>query len=153
MFSHFKIICFFIFLITISCSNNKVVNNHGLTGLDSKSNKLYVNKSNKNDALELIGVPSSVSLFDENTWFYIERSKVTKSVIKLGKSEILNNNVLELTFNDMGILEAKKLYKKENMNELNISKETTTKNYDAKSYLDKLFISIKQKIDAPKKNR
>ena len=97
-----------IFLLTISCTNNKVVKNHGLTALEIKANKIKLLKSNKNDVLNIIGKPSTVSLFDENSWFFIGREKVNQSVFKLGKSKIEKNNVLEVTFNtndigDVGI--------------------------------------------------
>ena len=80
-----KNIVLIIFLFTISCSNNKVVNNHGFTGLENKSNKIIISKTNKNDILTNVGRPSTVSLFDENIWFYIERAKVTQSFVKLCK--------------------------------------------------------------------
>ena len=35
-----------IFLFTLSCSLNKVKNNHGVLSLENKFNKIYVNKSN-----------------------------------------------------------------------------------------------------------
>ena len=39
-------------IFTISCSNNKVVNNHGFSNLENKSNKIEVSKSNINDVLK-----------------------------------------------------------------------------------------------------
>ena len=66
-----KKLIFIIFLFTISCSNNKVINNHGTSALDIKSNKIEISKTNKNDILKEFGKPSSESLFDKNKWFYI----------------------------------------------------------------------------------
>ena len=71
-----------IFLFTISCSNNKVVNNHGFTALEIKMGKIKTSETNKNDILTNVGRPSTVSLFDKNIWFYIEREKVTQSFLK-----------------------------------------------------------------------
>ena len=88
-----KKIILIIFLFTLSCSNNKVVNNHGFTALEIKSDKIKISQTNKNDILKDVGRPSTVSLFDENIWFFIEREKVTQSFIKLGKSKIRKNNV------------------------------------------------------------
>ena len=65
-----------------------------MTSLEVKANKIVVKQSNKNDVLEIIGRPSTVSLFDSNDWFYIEREKTNQSVFKLGKSKINKNNVL-----------------------------------------------------------
>ena len=70
-----KKILILIFLLTISCSNNKVVKTHGVNALEKKINKIEVSKTNKNDILNTIGRPSTISLFDKNLWFYIEREK------------------------------------------------------------------------------
>ena len=145
-----KKILIIIFLLTISCSNNKVVNNHGFSNLENKSNKIEVSKSNINDVLKDIGTPSTISLFDENIWFYIERSSINQSIVKLGKSKLEKNNILQISFDNRGIVKSKKLYQIDNMNDLQISKETTTKAYDTKSYIDKVLTSIKQKVDAPR---
>ena len=42
--------------------------------LETKYDKILLNKSNKNDVRKIIGPPSSISKFDD-TWFYIERKK------------------------------------------------------------------------------
>ena len=148
-----KTLIFLIFLLTISCSNNKVVNSHGSNAILLKSNKIEIAKSNKNDVLSILGKPSTVSLFDENSWFFIEREKVNQSLFKFGKSKIRKNNVLEVTFDKYGIVLSKKLYDLENMNDLKKVKETTQKKYDTNSKIGKLIKSLEQKINAPKKNR
>jgi len=92
---------FLIFIISIfliSCSTNKVIKKHGIAGLKLKTNKIYVNKSNKNDISNILGPPSTKSNFDENLWIYIERKKINQSVFKLGKRKIYSNNVLVLKF-------------------------------------------------------
>ena len=142
-----------IFLLTLSCSNNKVVKNHGITALELKTHKVKVLKSNKNDVLKIIGKPSTVSLFDQNSWFFIEREKVNQSIFKFGKSKIRKNNVLEITFDNYGIVQSKKLYNLENMNDLKKVKNTTQKKYDTNSKIGKLIKSLEQKINAPKMNR
>ena len=113
-----------------------------------------MNKSNKNDVLKEIGKPSSVSLFDENTWFYFEREQINQSIFKLGKSKIVKNNVLEVSFNNLGIVENKKIYNIQDMNKLNITKDTTIQNtYEKSNYFGKVLNSIKQKVNSPKLNR
>jgi len=148
-----KILIFLLFLLTISCSNNKVVNNHGSTAIALKSNKIEISKSNKNDVMIILGKPSTVSLFDQNSWFFIEREKVNQSIFKFGKSKIRKNNVLEITFDNYGIVQSKKLYNLENMNDLKKVKNTTQKKYDTNSKIGKLIKSLEQKINAPKMNR
>ena len=98
-------------IIAACCSNKQVIKNHGMTSLEDKAKLIIVQQSNKNDVLDIIGRPSTVSLFDSNDWFYIEREKINQSVFKLGKSKINKNNVLEISFNEYGIVETKKTYK------------------------------------------
>ena len=148
-----KKIIILIFLITLSCSNNKVVKNHGLSSLESKASKIEMSKSNKNDVIKMIGKPSIISLFDENIWFYIQRETINQSIIKLGKSKIQKNNILEIVFNNRGIVEKKNFYNLENMNDLKIVKTTTEKKYNEQGSIGKMLKSIEQKINSPKNKR
>ena len=148
-----KILVLLIFLLTISCSNNKVVNTHGTSALEIKSNKIVLKTTNKNDVINILGKPSTISLFDKNSWFYIERETVNQSVFKLGKSKIIKNNVLEVVFDNYGIVISKNNYDLNNMNELKIVKGITKKKYDTKSKFGKIITSLEQKINAPKINR
>ena len=145
-----KKIIIFIFLITISCSNNKVVKNHGIIALEKKSDQILLSKSNKNDVLDILGKPSTISLFDKNSWFYMESEKVNQSLFKLGKSKIQKNNILLISFNNYGIVDTKKIYTINDMKKLNIVKSTTVKKYDETSFAGKLLKSLDQKINAPK---
>ena len=143
----FVLLVFFLFII--NCSNNKVVKKHGSSSLELKIDKVEVNLTNKNDIIQLFGKPSSISLFDENSWFYIEREKVNQSIFKLGKSKIRKNQVLEIHYDNTGIVKYKRLYNLENMNDLKIVKEITKKKYDTSSSFNKLIKSLEQKINSP----
>ena len=144
---------FILFLITIGCSNNKVVYNHGLLAIEAKSDKIEISKTNKNDVLKIFGKPSTISLFDDNLWFYIQRVKKNQSLIKLGNTKITSNKVLEIKFNSYGLVENKKLYLIEDMNELKKVKKVTTKEFETTSKLGKLLKSLEQKINSPKTNK
>ena len=101
-----------------------------------------------------MGNPSSTSLFNENTWFYIQREKTNQSIVKLGKSKINKNNVLDINFNNYDIVESKKLYQIDKMKNIKVEKNTTLTEYDKDSYFGRLLKSIRQKIESPtKKNR
>ena len=76
-----RIILVFIFIFVVNCSSNKLSNNHVLISLQAKYDKIIINKTNKNDILSIIGPPSSVSSFDDNKWFYIQRIKNNQSLI------------------------------------------------------------------------
>ena len=92
----------FLYLFTFNCSSERITNNHGFTSLQVKYEKITINKSNKNDILSIIGPPSSISSFDKNKWFYIQRAKTNQSLFKLGIKKIEKNNILVVAFNERG---------------------------------------------------
>ena len=68
-----NILFIILFLFTLNCSINKVSKTHGLRFIEVKYEKIVLNKTNKNDLKNIIGPPSSKSIFDD-VWFYIERT-------------------------------------------------------------------------------
>ena len=148
-----KYIIIFIFLFTVNCSGNKVSNFHGSKQLEAKFKIIEVNVSNKNDLIRLIGPPSSVSDFNNNKWFYIERLKTNQSLIKLGNQKIEKNNVLIVELDKFGIVKGKKLLDLENMNDVKYLKTTTEKDFKNENILYNIFSSLREKINAPAKNR
>jgi len=148
-----KFIIIIIFLFIVNCSGNKVSNFHGSKQLETKFNIIKVNKTNKNDLVKLIGPPSSVSDFDNNKWFYIERLKTNQSLIKLGNQKIEKNNVLIVQLDNFGVVREKKLLDLENMKDVKYLNTTTEKDFKNESILYNIFSSLREKINAPSKNR
>ncbi len=148
-----KILIFLIFLFTLNCSSNKVSNNHGLVSLQTKFDKITINKTNKNDIINIIGPPSSVSSFDQNKWFYIQRIKTNQSLFKLGIKKIYKNDILIVKFNTRGILNEKKILNVNDMNDIKFSKNITEKEFKQNDILYKVFSSIREKANAPTRNR
>ena len=148
-----KFIIIIIFLFIVNCSGNKVSNFHGSKQLETKFNIIKVNKTNKNDLVKLIGPPSSVSDFDNNKWFYIERLKTNQSLIKLGNQKIEKNNVLIVQLDNSGIVREKKLLDLENMKDVKYLNTTTKKDFKNENILYNIFSSLREKINAPSKNR
>jgi outer membrane protein assembly factor BamE (lipoprotein component of BamABCDE complex) len=146
---------FFIFLLlfTLNCSSNKVTNNHGFISLQAKFEKITINQTNKNDILNIIGPPSSVSNFDKNKWFYIQRIKTNQSIFKLGIKKIDKNNILIVKFNNIGILEDKRILDLNDMNDVNYVKNITEKEFKQNDVLFKIFSSLREKANAPSRNR
>ena len=136
------------FLLIINCSVNKVSNSHGTRFVDAKYNKILINKTNKNDVRKLIGPPSSISKFTGN-WFYIERKKTNQSIFRFGKKKIFENNIIILEFNSMGMVSKKDLLNINDMNDIKISKEITTKKYGQDNALYDIFSSLRDKLNAP----
>ncbi len=144
-----KYLYIIILLFVINCSGNKVSNHHGSKLLYSKYDKIQINVTNKNDLIKIIGPPSSISTFNKNKWFYIERVKTNLSIFKLGKQKIKTNNILILEINQYGILENKSIINIDEMNNVKFVKTTTTKDFEDKNLLYDVFSSLREKINAP----
>ncbi len=139
---------FFTILIS-NCSLNKVVHHHGVHNLDKKQSKLKINYSNKNDILKIIGPPSTKSSFDNDIFIYIERKTSSSKLSKLGKKELMVNNVLVLEISNQGLLVSKKFYNKDDMTNLKFDETQTNINYSKKSFVYNFLYSLRQKIDDP----
>ena len=148
-----KFVYIILFIFIINCTGNKVSNYHGAKSLASKYENIYINKTNKNDLLKIIGPPSTISDFDKNKWFYFERLKTNQSLFKLGTQKIIENNVLIVKLNNFGILEEKKILNLDKMNDLNYFKKTTSKEFKSDNLMYSVFSSLREKINAPTRNR
>ena len=73
----------------------------------------------------------------------------TGSIFKLGARELSVNNVLVLEINDMGILKNKKLYKKNEMNDIEFDQTSTKGIYSKRSFVYDFLSSMRQKINDP----
>ena len=148
-----KYILILILFFTLSCSLNKVKNNHGVLSLESKISKIKVNKSNTNDIISIFGPPSTKSTFDNNLWIYIERKKTNRSIFKLGSKKTVKNNVAVLEIDSKGILKKKEIYDLNKMNKYKFSENTTQNSYKKDSYIYGVLTSLREKINAPAKRK
>jgi len=138
-----------IYFIVSNCSFKPVVKHHGVPNLDKKQNLLFVNETNKNDIINILGNPSTKSKFDNDVWIYIERKQTQSKLKNLGKMKIYENNVLVLEIDKYGLLKKKEFYNKDNMNNLNISKNETGKNYTKNNFIYNFFSSLREKVNDP----
>ena len=148
-----KYILILMLFFTLSCSLNKVKNNHGILALEKKYSKIFINKSNTNDIIEIFGPPSTKSTFDNNLWIYIERKKTNRSVFRLGSKKIVKNNVAILEIDNKGILKKKEIYDLNKMNKYKFSENTTQNSYKKNSYIYGVLTSLREKINAPAKRK
>ena len=109
------------FLIT-SCTINNVVKKHGVRNLEKKHKNLIILEANKNDTQEILGPPSSKSVFDNDLWIYIEREITNDKLLKLGKEKLITNNVLFLEIDSKGLLVNNSFDDINAMNETQLSK-------------------------------
>ena len=98
-----------------------------------------------------MATPHSLSIKDEGTWLYFERTISRGKLIKLGQNVLTKNNVLELKFDKYGILISKKIYDKESMNEIAYSTKETENTVTQESTINKFLSSIRQKMYGKKK--
>ena len=136
-------------LVLASCSLEKVVQHHGVHNLEKKQNKLKINYSNKNDIIKLIGPPSTQNSFDNDIYIYIERKTSSSKLTKLGKKELLINNILVLEIDNAGMLLDKKFYNKDDMNKIQFDRDDTQINYSKRSFIYNFMSSFRKKMDDP----
>ena len=145
------------FLIIISmfflnnCQRHEVIKTHGLSYLDKRQNLVFINKSNKNDTIKILGHPSTTGMTDNNTWIYIERTITRGKMLKLGRNYLKKNNVLILEFNKYGILTKKEFYDKENMKKVNFAKAITENDVKKENFVYGFLSSIRQKMEQRRK--
>ena len=139
----------FLSLIVSNCSFEKVVKHHGVPFLEKKQTSLVVNKTNRNDIIKILGIPSTKSKFDNDVWIYIERKSTQSELKKLGKMKIYKNDVLVLEIDNYGILKKKEFYNKEDMKNLKVVKATTRAGFKRNSFIYDFMSSMRQKINDP----
>ena len=65
----------------------------------------------------------------------------------------VRNNVLVIYLNDLGIVSKKEFYDINNLNKIKFSKKTTLNIYEKDTYLYNLLSSLREKLNAPFKNK
>ena len=136
-------------LIVTNCSLKKVVKHHGVPLLEKKQTSLIVNVTNKNDVIKILGNPSTTSKFDNDVWIYIERKQTQSKFMNLGKLEIYKNDVLVLELDNYGILKRKEFYNINDMQEINITKDTTETKFRKNKFIYDFMSSMRQKVNDP----
>ena len=125
---------FILSLIVTNCSFEKVVRHHGVSFLEKKQKNLIINKTNKNEIIEILGKPSTQSKFNNDVWIYIERKQTQSQFKNLGKMKIYKNDVLVLEIDNYGLLKKKRFLQRKRYEKNRYCK----KNYGGK-YNKKLF--------------
>ena len=133
------------------CQRREVIKTHGIAYLEKREKLIVVNKSNKNDAIKILGHPATKGMTDDNLWIYIERTKTRGKLLKLGRNYLKKNNVLILEFNKYGVLSKKEFYDKENMKEINFAKAITENDVRKENFVYSFLSSIRQKMESKKK--
>ena len=92
----------FILVITLllinGCAQNEVLKTHGIAYLKKREKLIIVNETNKNDAISILGQPSTKGMLEDNLWIFIERTVTRGKLLKLGRNYLKKNNVLIIEF-------------------------------------------------------
>ena len=138
-----------IFFFISNCNLKPNIEHHGVHMLEIKNKKLIINENNRNDVIKILGPPSVTSSFDNDILFYIERKITTDKIYKLGKRNIIKNNVLMIEIDNRGVLVKKTFFDLNEMNDLDISKRITEVDYQKTSFIYDFLSSMRQKINDP----
>jgi len=136
----------FIFLFTYNCSQNEVIKTHGVAYLNKREKLVIVNETNKNDAMKILGHPSTKGMLNDDLWIYIERTRTRGKLLKLGRNYLVKNNVLVLEFDKYGILKRKEFYNKKKMNEIKFAKNQTENELRKENFIYSFLSSVRQKM-------
>tara|TARA_B100001250_G_scaffold400032_1_gene410112 strand:+ start:893 stop:1348 length:456 start_codon:yes stop_codon:yes gene_type:complete len=144
-----RLLIIIFFLILSSCSLNKVQKHHGVHFLEKKNNQLIVKETNKNDVIEILGIPSTTSKFDNDVWIYIEREISRGKLLDFGKNVLVKNDILILEIDNRGILVSKKFSNIKDMQNIEFSDKVTEGNRRKHDFIYSFLSSLRQKVNDP----
>jgi outer membrane protein assembly factor BamE (lipoprotein component of BamABCDE complex) len=140
-----------ILLFIISCQRKEVIRTHGISYLEKREKLIFVNKTNKNDTINVFCQPSTKGMTDENLWIYVERTVTRGKMLRLGRNLLKKNNVLVLEFDKYGILKKKEFYDMHDMKKLTFEKNITENEIRKENFIYSFLSSIRQKMQQRKK--
>jgi len=138
-------------LFIISCQRKEVIRTHGISYLEKREKLIFVNKTNKNDAINIFGQPSTKGMTEENLWIYIERTITRGKMLRLGRNLLKKNNVLVLEFDKHGVLKKKEFYNIHDMKKLTFEKNITENEIRKENFIYSFLSSIRQKMQQRQK--
>ena len=150
MIKNVYLLVIILFFIT-ACNQNEVIKTHGIAYLDKGEKLIIINKSNKNDTVNILGQPSTKGMTNDNLWIYIERTITRGKLLKFGRNYIKKNNVLVLEVDKYGILKKKEFFDKEKMKNVNFAKNITENNINKQNFIYSFLSSIRQKMKQKRK--
>ena len=145
------IILLFITLLLTSCQRNQVIHTHGIAYLENREKLIIVNKSNKNDAVLVLGQPATKGMDNNNLWIYIERTKTRGKLLKLGRSYLKKNNLLVIEFDKYGIVQKKDFYDIKNMKNISFAKNITENEISKENFIVSFLSSVRQKMQSKRR--
>ncbi len=88
-----------IMLALVGCS--PAVNHHGRLPDDINLSEIKPNLHNQEDVIRLVGSPSTVAAFDNNTWYYFTS---TTETISFFRPDVVEKKLIAIKFDESGIV-------------------------------------------------
>ena len=110
--NHINLYILLIFVILVSCKLQEPLKTHGIIYLENRSEKLTLNKTNKNDVVDIMGKPHIKENENDQTWIYIERVFTKGRYHQLGQHVLKDSNVLVLNFDKFDIFNIEEIFPK-----------------------------------------
>jgi outer membrane protein assembly factor BamE (lipoprotein component of BamABCDE complex) len=94
----------------------------GFVSTPGSEEKLEVGAQSREDVVRLIGSPSAVSTFNPNVWYYIGETQESYAFLK---PEIIEQKVIQVTFNESGRIAGIKNYDLKDAEKIEMVKRIT----------------------------
>lgn len=134
-------------VLIVACS--PIVDSRGNLPEGEELDKIKVGATSREQVASLLGSPSSVATFDDNTWYYI--SKRTETV-GFFRPEVIEQKVLTVRFDEAGLVKEVAQVGKDDAAEIDPVSRTTPTSGQTFSLWQQLFGNLGRFGDQPKKN-
>jgi len=84
-----------------------IIDNYGFMPNDSKISQISLSETDKDETRQILGAPSSVVAFDDNTWLYISGKQERFAFYP---TKELERNILEIKFAEDGTVKSLEKY-------------------------------------------
>lgn len=86
---------------SFSTACSPMIENRGYVPDSAALDKIQPGSQSRNDVTELLGTPSSIAQFSDDTWIYIQRKT---STVAFFEPTVLEQNVVVVRFDDAGLV-------------------------------------------------
>lgn len=126
-----------VFLMAMACE--PIVAQRGHMDQDKLQEKLEVGKTTKSQVERLFGSPSSTSNFGDETWYYIQARKESEAFFR---PEITYQHVLQVTFDESGLIKDIKHYGKDTSERVAIVEKTTPTEGHSMGFMEQVMGNV-----------
>lgn len=131
--------CVWLFVLGLSaCVRGDGVQVHGNLLREHDLQSLHEG-STQQEVLDALGTPSTVAWHDARLWYYVSRVEKDRAIIG---PEALDQKVLEISFNEQGIVERIKTYEESDALKVKLSRDQTPAAGSKRSLVQRLFGGI-----------